>query len=93
MQQMKTNTSHIMKEFTTIVQERGQITLPAEVRRGLGLKAKKKVTLHYDGKAVVIEPEKKTLKDYFGAFGVLPQGVSVEQAIKKAKAKRARLRS
>jgi hypothetical protein len=35
-----------------------------------------------------LEPEKKSLKDYFGAFGTLPDGISVEQAIKGARKER-----
>lgn len=45
-----------MKEFLSSVSPKGQITLPAEVRRSLGIKPKDKVAIRMDDELVTIAP-------------------------------------
>lgn len=56
-----------MRQFTATITERGQMTVPAEVRRALGLGAHSKVTITLnDGKAS-LEPAKFTLETLRGS--------------------------
>jgi AbrB family looped-hinge helix DNA binding protein len=50
-----------MKEFLSSVSPKGQITLPAEVRKLLGVKPKDKVAIRLDGEAVTITPARSRL--------------------------------
>ena len=45
-----------VKEFTSSVSPKGQITLPIEIRRQLGVKPKDKVVITVDGEGVKITP-------------------------------------
>jgi AbrB family looped-hinge helix DNA binding protein len=45
-----------MKEFTSSVSPKGQITLPLEIRRQLGVKPKDKVLITLDGNQVKVVP-------------------------------------
>jgi AbrB family looped-hinge helix DNA binding protein len=51
-----------MRQFTATITERGQMTLPAEVRRALGLGAHSKVTITLDDSSARLEPAKFTLE-------------------------------
>jgi AbrB family looped-hinge helix DNA binding protein len=49
-----------MKEFESSVSPKGQITLPLEVRRRWGLKAKDRVAIRIDEDQVIIAPAAAT---------------------------------
>ncbi len=51
-----------MKEIVTTVTQRGQVTLPAEVRRLLGIKPREKVAFRIDGNEVRLAPASFTLE-------------------------------
>jgi antitoxin PrlF len=60
-----------MKEFVSSVSPKGQITIPAEVRRLLGVKPKDKVTFTVDGDEVKIMPASSRLAASFQAVPAL----------------------
>ena len=50
-----------MKEYESSVSLKGQVTIPVEVRRKLGIKAKDKVVITLDGDQVTIVPVQSRL--------------------------------
>lgn len=56
-----------MKEILTTMTKRGQITVPADVRRVLGLKAKDKVAFAIEDDRVELRPVQFTLETAFGS--------------------------
>ena len=56
-----------MKRIASTVTQRGQVTLPAEVRRLLGVKAKDKVIFSIEDGEVRVLPMEFTLETAFGS--------------------------
>ncbi len=56
-----------MNEFTTTITQRGQVTIPAEVRRILGVKPRDKVTFTILDGEVRLSPVSLTLESAFGS--------------------------
>lgn len=56
-----------VKEVLTTMTKRGQVTVPAEVRRVLHLKPKDKVAFRIEGDQVRLVPAKFTLETAFGS--------------------------
>ena len=56
-----------MKEFTTTLTQRSQVTVPAEVRRVLGLKPRDKVTFTIADGEVRLQPVAYTLESVYGS--------------------------
>ena len=56
-----------MKEILTTVTQRGQVTLPVEVRRLLGVKPRDKVAFTIDHNQVRLQPATFTLETTFGS--------------------------
>jgi len=56
-----------MKESLATITAKGQVTIPAEIRKALGLKPRDKVAFVFDGGAVKIEPSSSRLRRGFGA--------------------------
>ena len=56
-----------MKEIVTSLTQRGQVTVPAEVRRLLGLKPRDKVAFAVDNEEVRLVPVTFTLESAFGS--------------------------
>ena len=56
-----------MQQFTSSMSPKGQITIPAEVRRRLRLKPKDLVSFIVDGDVVTIEPQVFTLESAAGS--------------------------
>src|SRR5438105_3286645 len=65
MQQVITPT--ITKEFQATVTQRGQVTIPAEVRRMFGTKRGDKVSFAIEGDQVRLRPARFTLESSFGS--------------------------
>jgi antitoxin PrlF len=65
-----------MKEIVTTLTQRGQVTVPAEVRRLLGLKPRDKVAFTIDEQEVRLRPATFTLQS---AFGSVPPATKTEQ--------------
>ena len=57
-----------MREITATVTERGQVTIPAEVRRALGLKPRDKVNFVIDDDQIRIVPVAFTWRSAFGSI-------------------------
>jgi len=56
-----------MKEIVTTITKKGQVTIPAEIRRILGFKAKDKVAFSIEGNVVRLAPAKYNLETAYGA--------------------------
>lgn len=57
-----------MKVITTTITQRGQVTIPAEVRRLLGVKPRDKVTFTIEDGEVRLERVILTLEEAFGSL-------------------------
>ena len=68
-----------MKEFLSSVSSKGQITLPAELRGRLGLKAKDKVAIHIAEEGIVVRPAQLDLKAGFQSIPALKPSRSLEE--------------
>lgn len=56
-----------MRQITTTITQRGQVTIPAEVRRRLGVGPRDKVTFVIDDDGVRLLPAPFTLESAFGS--------------------------
>jgi AbrB family looped-hinge helix DNA binding protein len=56
-----------MRQFTATITERGQVTVPAEVRRALGLHAHSKVTFILEDGEARLKPARYTLETLYGS--------------------------
>ena len=57
-----------MKEITTTIRQGGQVTIPAEVRRVLGVKQADKVTFTIEGGEVRLAPAALSLESAYGSI-------------------------
>ncbi len=57
----------IMQEFETTVTEKGQITIPKEIRRIMGLRPQDRVSFELEGEYVKIRRVSSKLEKGFGA--------------------------
>ena len=56
-----------MKEITTTITQRGQVTVPAEVRKVLGVKPRDKVTFTIEDGEVRLAPVSFSLESAYGS--------------------------
>jgi len=56
-----------MKESLATITAKGQVTIPAEIRRALGLKPRDKIAFILDQGEVKLEPSSSMLRGGFGA--------------------------
>ncbi len=68
-----------MKVFESSVSPKGQITLPLEVRRRWGIKAKDRVAIHVEGERVTIMPVRSPVDESYGVLPQLSRRISVEE--------------
>lgn len=68
-----------MHEFRSRVGPKGQITLPREVRRRFGIRARDIVAIRVEGELVTIIPLGSALAESFQAAPALSQPLSVEE--------------
>lgn len=78
-----------MQQLVTTMTQRGQITVPAEVRRLLGLKPHDKVAFTIEDGEVRLVPVAFTLETAFGSVAPLHDGIDVDERIRQAKEERA----
>lgn len=57
-----------MGDMTSSMSQKGQVTIPAEVRERLGLKPKDRVRFRVDGDTVSIEPYRSNLDHWRGTL-------------------------
>jgi antitoxin PrlF len=60
-----------MQEFETTLTEKGQVTIPVEIRRIMGLRPHDRVRFEVEGKVIKIERASSKLLEGFG--GVAPK--------------------
>lgn len=80
-----------MAEYQSSVSPKGQITLPIEVRRRLGLKPKDKVTIQVEGDEVRLLPASFTLDTAAGSVPALDEPMTwdeIEERLKEERAER-----
>ena len=81
-----------MKEIVATVTQRSQVTIPAEVRRALGIKPRDKVAFEIDNDQVRLVPARFTLESAYGSVKSMatPEGFEdVSSAAKEEHAKEA----
>jgi antitoxin PrlF len=62
-----------LKEISTTITQRGQVTIPAEVRRLLGAKPRDKIVFRIEGSAVTLAPAAFDLESAYGSVTPLDQ--------------------
>ena len=79
-----------MRQFTTTTTQRNQVTIPAEVRRTLGIKPREKVsfTIEDDGHVTIAAAE-FTLETAYGSVKPVDDGRTLDQIIRDAKDEKA----
>lgn len=68
-----------MRQYTTTMTQRGQVTLPAHVRRVLGLKPREAVTFEVEGNNVRIVPAPFTVESVRGSVPALKEPKSLKE--------------
>jgi antitoxin PrlF len=79
-----------MKALVASITQRSQVTIPAEVRRKLGLKPRDKVAFVIEGDQVRLEPVAFTLETAFGCVTPLARPGDFEERVRQAKEARIR---
>ena len=74
-----------MRQIVTTITQGGQITLPAEVRRLLGVKPRDKVAFAIDGDEVRVVPVRWTVKSVAGSVGPPTTTEDIVKAVKAAR--------
>ncbi len=82
-----------MNDITT-VSEKGQVTIPNEIRKALGIRPKDKIRFTLDDGAVRLTPVSATLESAFGAVRPLAQHPEdFDKRVAEAKAEHAQKRA
>lgn len=81
---------YAMKEVITTMTQRGQVTVPAEVRRLLGIRPRDKVVFAIDDGEVRLRPARFTLESAYRSVPPLARPVSDKEMARVAKEERAR---
>ena len=79
------NGRYNMKEVLTTITKRGQVTIPAEVRRLLGVKPRDKVVFEIEDDQVRLAPAKFTLETAYGSIKPTKRPEDFEEVARKAK--------
>ncbi len=74
-----------MKELLTTITQRGQVTIPAEVRRVLGVKPKDKVAFQIEDGQVRLAPAKFSLETAYGSVNPLHKPEDFKEITRQAK--------
>ena len=77
-----------MKEILATVTQRGQVTLPAEVRRLLGAKPRDKVAFRIDGNHVQLVPASFSLETAYGSVQPIERPEDFKKISRRVKAER-----
>jgi AbrB family looped-hinge helix DNA binding protein len=81
-----------MGEMLSSVSPKGQVTLPIEIRRRLGIKPKDKVAFHLEGSRVTIAPARSPLDESYQAIPALKPARSwkeIERVVSEERAREA----
>ena len=76
-----------MQNLSTLVQEKGQVTIPLEIREKLNLKKGDRVVFVETEKGVVIQPAEVVVSAALGEIGkeLKSQGVTLEQLLERGR--------
>jgi antitoxin PrlF len=80
----------MMREFITTITQRGQVTIPAEVRKLLGVKPRDKIAFRVDGGTVRLVPVEFTLEQVFGSVTPLQRPEDFDELSRTAKDEKAK---
>jgi AbrB family looped-hinge helix DNA binding protein len=61
------NPLKIFQEYISTITSKGQVTVPVEIRRALGLKSQDKVVFRIVDDRVIVEPLPMTLEEAYGS--------------------------
>ena len=78
-----------MKQITTTITQRGQVTLPAEVQRLLGVKPRDRVAFAIEEDQVRLVPAQYTLESVAGSVEPATATEDLDRLIDEAKEERA----
>ena len=67
------------ERYYSSVSPKGQITLPAEVRRRLGIKVRDEVAIELEGEVVRVVPIRSRLLAYVGIAGTLAEPLDLDE--------------
>ena len=76
----------MMREFVASVTERGQVTIPAEVRRVLGTRPRAKVVFRVEGDRVQLAPAEFTIETAMGSVRPVSRPEDLDEIARRAKA-------
>lgn len=79
-----------MRRFDSAITQRGQVTLPAEVRRVLGVKPRERVTFEVEGNQVRVVPSRFPIQTVYGSVPLLPGRRDIDEQIREANEENAR---
>jgi AbrB family looped-hinge helix DNA binding protein len=79
----------MMREYVTTVTQRGQVTIPADVRRLLNAKPRGKVAFRVEEGVVRLMPVEFTLEETFGSVTPLHRPEDFEELSRLAKDEKA----
>ena len=79
----------MMREYVTTITQRGQVTIPAEVRRLLGAKPRDKIAFRVEGDTVRLVPVEFTLEQVFGSVTPLQRPEDFDELSRRAKDEKA----
>ena len=75
----------MMREYVTTVTQRGQVTIPAEVRRLLNATPRSKIAFRVEGTTVRLAPVEFTLEETFGSVQPIQRPEDFEERSRSAK--------
>jgi AbrB family looped-hinge helix DNA binding protein len=79
----------MMREYVTTITQRGQVTIPAEVRRLLGTKPRDKIAFRVEGNTIRLVPVELTLEEVFGSVSPIERPEDFEARSESAKEEKA----
>jgi len=82
----------MMDEMTTTITTKGQVTIPAPLRRRFGIKPKDRVAFRVKNGEIVVSRVEATVEDAYGAVRPLRRPEDFERIIREAKEDRAEKR-
>jgi antitoxin PrlF len=77
------------REYVTTITQRGQVTIPAEVRRLLGANPRDKIAFRVEGDCVRLVPVTLTLEQVFGSVTPLERPENFGERSRAAKEEKA----
>jgi AbrB family looped-hinge helix DNA binding protein len=67
------------RKYFSSVSPKGQITLPAEVRRRLGIKVRDEVAIEVEDQVVRVVPLRSRVLEHYQEAGVLPKPLELDE--------------